>query len=103
MAVGYLQDKFTIDQRIAGMVLGIRKSLDEAKAVHDWINRAEITDVFLGPQAGGGVGYTANEVTTIVRPTVTDMFNLYQIAHGQATQPAANDFFFWAGRFTGPI
>ena len=89
MATGYLQDKFSIDQRIAGMVLGIRKALDEAKEVHDWISRGEITDAFLGPVAQGGVGYTTDEVSSIVRPTTTDMFNLYKRMNFKGTPSLA--------------
>jgi hypothetical protein len=94
MSVGFPSDKAAIDQRVGSLVLNLRVTLDQCGTVKAWLDSQQPDSALTA------LGYTAGEVT-ILRAAFTDLDNLRKLAHAQATQPAANDFFFNAGKLTG--
>lgn len=96
MSVGFPTDKNTVDQRVASLAWQLRSTFDQIAIVKVWLDGQ--TDTQLG--TSGGIGYSAAEITTL-RAAYTDLDNLRKVAHAQATQPAANDFFFNAGKLLG--
>src|SRR6478609_3534755 len=97
MSVGYPQGKTEIDQRAGSVVLGVRQALQAVNDFNTYLTQATVTDSFLV-----GLGYSQAEVNTL-RAGITDLTNLYKIAHAAGTQASANDFFFNAGKLTGVI
>jgi hypothetical protein len=71
----------------------LRSTFEQIAVVKAWLDSQ--TDAQLT-----ALGYSAAEIT-LLRASYTDLNNLGKIAHAQATQPAANDFFFNAGKLLG--
>lgn len=93
MTVGFPLTKDQLDTRLGQLALTIRDNLADAAQLK----------AFLDGQADAtltGLGYTAGEVT-LMRAAYTDLYNLNRVATAQATQPAANDFFFNAKKLLG--
>lgn len=91
--IGYPTDKATVDARVGNAVIALRNQLEDAQRIKAWIDTQ--TDAQLI-----ALGYVQADVD-VLRPAFTDLANLAKIANGQATQPAANNFFFWGGKLTG--
>jgi hypothetical protein len=93
MSVGLSSDKATIDGRSGNIVWQLRELLDEVQTFKAFLDGKQDTDLT-------ALGYSSAEVT-LLRASFTDLDKLRQIAHAQATQSPANDFFFNAGKLTG--
>jgi hypothetical protein len=93
MSVGFPVDKNTVDQRVGSLAWQLRSTFEQIAVVKAWLDSQ--TDAQLT-----ALGYSAAEIT-LLRAAYTDLSNLGKIAHAQATQPAANDFFFNAGKLLG--
>jgi hypothetical protein len=93
MAVGFPQGKNEVDNRAGSAVVTLRTALDSVHGLKTFLDGKQDTDLT-------GLGYSQAEVTTL-RAGITDLDNLYKIAHALGTQPAANDFFFNAKNLTG--
>jgi hypothetical protein len=93
MSVGFPVDKNTIDQRVGSLAWQLRSTFDQIQLVKSWLDGQ--TDAALT-----ALGYSAADIT-LLRASYTDLNNLGKIAHAQATQPAANDFFFNASKLLG--
>lgn len=96
MSLGLPADKNTIDNRAGTLVLTLRQVLDQCTTMKAWLDSQ--TDTQLGTS---GIGYQAAEITTL-RASFTDLDNLRKVAHGLQAQSPASDFFFNAGKLTGP-
>jgi phosphoenolpyruvate carboxylase len=97
MSVGFPVDKNTVDQRLASLAWQLRNTFNEIATVKAWLDTQ--TDAQLVAIGYSGSA-TAGEVQ-IARTAYTDLNNLGKIAHAQATQATANDFFFWANKLLG--
>lgn len=97
MSVGFPTDKGTVDQRLASLAWQLRSTFDQIAVVKTWLDSQ--TDAQLT-----AIGYTGSATSgevQILRTAYTDLSNLGKVAHAQATQATANDFFFWAGKLLG--
>lgn len=93
MAVGYPLNKAVIDARLGYLTVTLRDILDDwatLKAQTDSLQDSDLT----------GLGYSAGDITAI-RGIAAAMSTLRSVAHGQATQSPASDFFFFATKVTG--
>lgn len=95
MAVGYLADKATIDNRTGQLVQTLRETFTG-------INRAKLfLDSLTDPNLTA-LGYSAGDIT-LLRASMTDLENLRLTAIGSRTQPSASNFFFNADKLTGIV
>lgn len=90
---GFGTTKAEIDTRIGSLIVVIRDSLDAAVRVDTWFDEQTDTDLV-------NKGYSAAEITTM-RAAFNALVDLRNIAIGQRTQPAVNDFLFDARKLTG--
>jgi hypothetical protein len=97
MSVGFPTDKGTIDQRVASLAWQLRSTFDQIQVVKAWLDSQ--TDAQL--TAIGYSGSATSGEIQILRTAYTDLSNLGKVAHAQATQATANDFFFWASKLLG--
>lgn len=95
MTAGFPLTKDQLDTRVGQVAQQVRSSLADAAQVKALLDRSDITDAALI-----ALGYTQAEVT-LIRASFTDLYNLNRVATAQATQPAANDFFFNAKKLLG--
>lgn len=93
MSAGLPQDMQTINSRAGGTALSLRNALSDAQSFLGFLQG-------LGQDGLVAEGFTATDATTLLA-AYTDLSNLAAVAHGQATQPAASDFFFNAKKLTG--
>lgn len=93
MTVGFPLTKDQLDTQLGQIALQVRTGLTDAarlKALLDGQTDPQLT----------ALGYIAAEIT-LMRAAYTDLYNLNRVATAQATQPAANDFFFNAKKLLG--
>lgn len=95
MTVGLPSAKVDIDNRAGYLALQLRDTFNSIQVVKDWLDTQ--TDATLT-----SLGYSAGDITTL-RAAFTDLSNLGKVAHAQATQASANDFFFNAKKLTGVV
>lgn len=95
MAVGWPADKTTIDQRAGQVVIALRQALDDVAAFKAFLDRTPDNTLT-------ALGYSSEDVATL-KSAITDLAKLRDLARAQATQPAANDFFFFAKQLTGVL
>lgn len=96
MTVGYPLNKQILDTRLGFLT----KTLDDTlegfvvlKTVLDGMTDAQLED------SAAGFGYSTDDLT-VLRGIAAAMAKLRNIAHGQDTQAAASDFFFFAPKVT---
>ena len=93
MTVGFPLTQDQLNTRLGQLALQVRDSLADSaqlKALLDGQTDAALI----------ALGYEQAEVT-LMRAAFTDLYNLNRVATAQATQPAANDFFFNAKKLLG--
>lgn len=93
MTVGFPLTKDQLDTRLGQLALQVRDGLAESSQLKALLDGQ--TDAALV-----ALGYVQAEVT-LMRAAYTDLYNLNRVATAQATQPAANDFFFNARKLLG--
>jgi hypothetical protein len=93
MSVGYPLNKATLDSRLGYLTVTLRDVLD------DWVTLKAQTDSLQDSDLTT-MGYTAGDITAI-RGIAAAMATLRSVAHGQATQSPASDFFFFSTKVTG--
>lgn len=91
--LGYPTNKTEIDNRAGYLVLTLRETLDAIARVKDFLDGKSTADLV-------ALGYTDAEAA-VLKSAFGDLANLNKVAHGQATQAQANDFFFWAKQLAG--
>jgi len=95
MAVGYPALKTDVDARVGQLATTLRDTFAKVQIFKAWLD-AEPDAYFTG------LGYNAGDIT-LLRATMTDLDKLRQVATAQATQAAANDFFFNAKQVVGVV
>jgi hypothetical protein len=95
MAAGWPADKNTIDQRAGQVVIALRQALDEVVGFKSFLDRTPDPTL-------AALGYSEGDIATL-KSGITDLATLRALAHAQATQPAPNDFFFFAKNLTGVL
>ena len=104
MSVGYSLTKADIDNKAAGLVVGVR---DNLRRCSDFCTLLNDTTIIANDAALIALGYTSGEVTTL-RAAFTDLggasgSSLYRIFTAAATLGGANDFMFNAKHLTGVV
>ena len=99
MAVGLPANKWDIDNRAGNVVRALRDALRDVEAFNVYLDTMD--DVELGDVETGGVGYSTDDIT-LLRASFVDLTKLSRIAHAQDTQADPNNFFWNAGKLTGP-
>jgi hypothetical protein len=99
---GFATNRAALDNRMGQVIVGLQQAFAAVEAVSVMLNDPRrITDELLtGDPAGGGFGYTADEVTQI-RAAFAALSSLNRISHAQAAQPQTNDFWWDARGLTG--
>ena len=99
MSVGYPATKADFDARAGTLAKAVRDDLAQCSQFCALLQSAQWTDANLVL-----LGYTQAEVT-LLKAAFTDLggtgTSLYQLGHGAATLPSANDFFFNAKLLCG--
>lgn len=93
MSVGFPQDKAAIDIRAGALSVQIRDLLTDISEFQGLLATKQDTDLT-------ALGYTEAEVT-LLKSAFTQLDQLRQVALGQATQSAANNFLFFSNQLTG--
>jgi hypothetical protein len=97
MTVGFSQTRDDVNNRAGQLATQLRDDLARCVQFKAWLDDAATTDAYLT-----GLGYTSGEITTL-RASFVDLAKLADIAHAQATQSPANDFFFNAKHLCGVV
>lgn len=99
---GLSSDRGTLDLVMGQAVLNLRLALDEVARINNMLqNDPRFTDAILTTAVDqGGYGYTTDEMASI-KPAFLALTKLRAIANSNATQAAANDFFFFAKNLMG--
>ena len=99
---GLSMDRSTLDLVMGQAVLNLRLALDEVDRINTMLqNDPRFADAQMTTSLDqGGYGYTATEMLAI-KPAFFALAKLRSIAHAQATQSSADNFFFWANNLTG--
>jgi hypothetical protein len=99
---GLSSDRGTLDLVMGQAVLSLRDALDECSRINDMLqNDPRFTDETLTTSVqDGGYGYGTDEMNAI-KPAFAALSKLRDIAHAQAVQSPADNFFFWANNLTG--
>jgi hypothetical protein len=92
-----LPSRQELDAQIKTVLPAVRTALDNVTALNALI--VQIGDTKL-TTTGQGYEYAAQDLTDL-KAALVDLDKLRQIADAQATQPAANDFFFNAKKVWG--
>lgn len=91
MSAGYEQTSNALDQRLGRAATGLRAALQEWADIDAMLNDAtRFSDTIL---LDGAYGYQQSDIDTM-RASAAAGNSLYEVAHAQATQANANDFFF---------
>lgn len=93
MTLGYAQGKLQVDSKAGALALTLRNTFRDVVQFKAFLDSKTDTDLT-------NLGYTAQEVTDL-RAAFIDLKKLSDIANGQATQPAASNFFFNAVKLYG--
>lgn len=96
MAAGYPVTAAQFDQVLGDKVQAVRHALQDIADL-----KALLDDADLFPDAAlAALGKSPADIT-LIRAAVADLKKLRDIAYGQATQAAPNDFFYNAKRLLG--
>lgn len=91
--VGLPVDKSTLDQRAGSLAWQLRSTFEQIAILKAWLDGQQDADLV-------GLGYSSGDVA-VLKSAFADLASLSQVAHGQASQAQAKDFFAFAGRLTG--
>jgi hypothetical protein len=99
---GLSTDRGSLDLVMGQAILNLRMALDEVARINTMLqNDPRYSDANMTADIqSGGYGYTATEMLSI-KPAFFSLSKLRDIAHAQATQSPADNFFFWANNLTG--
>ena len=92
---GLRQDKEVVDSQAGQLAIQLRDLFEKIRRFKVWLDRAET------PAALTAMGETTDEIT-LLNASFTAFDKLRLIGEGQATQPAASDFWWDARKLIGP-
>lgn len=93
MTAGFQVTRPSLDQRVGAIVVAGEAWFEDVERLKTWLDTQTDADLI-------ALGYAQAEVD-VLKSSFTDLHNLRQVAYGQGTQAAANNFFFWGSKLRG--
>ena len=93
--VGFSTNKDSVDARAGQLALTLRDTLAQIVIFKAWLDTQTDTQLI-------ALGYEQPDVD-LLRSSYVDLSRLSDVAHAQATQPGASDFFWNAKHLTGLV